>query len=217
MQADLGDRDQRTPRGVGRRLTDRQAALLSYIAAGLENKEIAQRLGIAEQTVKEQVSNLLSILAARNRAKLAEIATQLRILGTTIEPAWLDYFFNKAPFGIAIMRGPEFRNVTHNDYYRRCVGGRELAGKTLREVFPDWAPESYAVFERAYSTGEPVTAHEYAARWDRLGAGPEDGFADFVLQPLRDDAGVVNGMLMMCVDVTDTVRARRTAEDLPAE
>jgi len=204
-------------RSVGRRLTDRQAALLSFVAAGLENKEIAKRLGIAEQTVKEQISNLLERLAVRNRAALAEIATELRIFGTTIDESWLAHLFTQAPFGIALMRGPEHRIEVTNEYYRRSLGGRELVGKTLREAFPEWTQESYALFDRVYQTGEQLDAHEYGARWDRSGRGPEDGYADGVIQALRDEAGEVNGLLVMYTDVTDAVRARRRAAELAAE
>ncbi|HEV8534164.1 MAG TPA: LuxR C-terminal-related transcriptional regulator [Candidatus Limnocylindria bacterium] len=195
-------------RNVGRRLTDRQAALLRYVADGLENKQIAQHLGIAEQTVKEQISNLLRRLAVRNRAELAEIATEMRIFGTTVDETWLPQLFTEAPFGIALIRGPDLRVELTNAYYRRHVGERDPAGKTLREAFPEWAPEAYALFERVYASGEPFSAHEYAARWDRTGRGPEEGYADFAIQPLRDQRGEVNGLLVMYVDVTELVRER---------
>ena len=204
-------------RGIGRRLTDRQAALLSYVASGLENKEIAQRLGIAEQTVKDQISNLLQRLAVRNRAALAELATELRIFGSTVDESWLTSLFTQAPFGIALMRGAEHRIEVSNEYYRHYVGDREVVGKTLREVFPDWGEESHALFDRVYQTGEPFSAHEYAGRWDRTGRGPEDGFASGVIHPLRDAGGKVNGVLVMYTDVTDAVRARRRAEQAAAE
>ena len=172
---------------------------------------------IFSQTVKEQISNLLERLAVRNRAALAEIATELRIFGTTIDESWLAHLFTQAPFGIALMRGPEHRIEVTNEYYRRSLGGRELVGKTLREAFPEWTQESYALFDRVYQTGEQLDAHEYGARWDRSGRGPEDGYADGVIQALRDEAGEVNGLLVMYTDVTDAVRARRRAAELAAE
>ena len=193
-------------RSVGRRLTDRQAALLQYVAEGLENKEIAERLGIAEQTVKEQVSNLLQRLAVRNRAALAEIATQMRIFGTTIDETWIPDLFAKAPYGIMLLRGPELRIELVNEYLVSHIGGLDPTGKTLREVFNAAAAEAHELVEGAYRSGRSVIGHEYAVRWDRSGAGPEDGYADFVIHPLRDAAGKVNGLLLIVLDVTELVR-----------
>jgi len=176
------------------------------VADGLENKEIARLLGISEQGVKDQVSNLLQRLAVRNRAALAEIATEMRIFGTTVDETWLPLLFTRAPFGILLMRGPEHRIELANEYFRRYSGNRELDGKTLREAFPEGASEAFELFDRVYATGEPFTAHEYKARWDRTGKGPEERFVDLVVQPLRDSAGSVNGILVMGIDVTDIVR-----------
>src|SRR2546428_1901844 len=70
-------------RPPGRRLTDRQTAVLELVSEGLENKEIGHRLGISEQAVKEHVSNLLRLLSAPNRAALADAAAMLRGVGST--------------------------------------------------------------------------------------------------------------------------------------
>src|SRR5206468_2696053 len=63
----------------GRRLTDRQTAVLELVANGLGNKEIAHELGISEQAIKEHVSALLRRLEANNRAALADVAV-IRLL-----------------------------------------------------------------------------------------------------------------------------------------
>ena len=60
--------------------------MLELVAEGLENKEIGHRIGLSEQAVKEHVSALLRRLAVRNRASLAEIATELKIAGTMLIP-----------------------------------------------------------------------------------------------------------------------------------
>ncbi len=50
-------------------LTERQLDVLRLLADGLPNKSIAQRLGIAEATVKLHVSAILKQLGARNRTE----------------------------------------------------------------------------------------------------------------------------------------------------
>ena len=57
-------------------LTARQKEVLSLIATGLLNKEIADRLYISERTVKFHVSEILAKLGAGNRTEAVAIATE---------------------------------------------------------------------------------------------------------------------------------------------
>lgn len=203
----MNDQDRSRRQGPGRRLTDRQAAILNYVAEGFENKEIAHQLGISEQTAKDQVSALLRRLAARNRASLAEIATELRIFGGTVDPGWQQYLFTDAPFGILLMRGPEHRAETMNAYVRRQLGDREIVGKPLREALPSLAASTFEILDRAYESGDPFIAHESALLRARSGQN-DVAYFDSVVQPLRGPDGAVNGLLLMYLDVTETVRSR---------
>ncbi len=57
-------------------LTQRQMQVLEGIVGGKSNKQIAQRLGIAEGTVKMHLASLLRALGARNRAHAAALGKQ---------------------------------------------------------------------------------------------------------------------------------------------
>lgn len=52
-------------------LTARETVVLEAIATGDSNKEIATRLGIGEQTIKNHVSVLIQKFHVRNRVQLA--------------------------------------------------------------------------------------------------------------------------------------------------
>jgi PAS domain-containing protein len=201
----------------GRRLTDRQALILDLVADGLENKEIAHRIGLSEQAVKEHVSALLHRLAVRNRAALAEIATELKILGTMdLEPEWLDYVFQRSPVMKAIVRGPDHVFVAANEAYRRAAGEREIIGRPFREVFPDSAAiGGVAALDKVYASGEPHVLHDFRGQWGPPGSKP-DRYAEVSLQPLPGPEGV-SGISILAVDVTDGVRAREELAELSAE
>jgi DNA-binding NarL/FixJ family response regulator len=62
-------------------LTRREAQVLSEIAAGLSNAEIARKLVISDTTVKTHINHLLAKTAARDRAQLVAYAFRLGLAG----------------------------------------------------------------------------------------------------------------------------------------
>ena len=56
------------------RMTQREREVVALIAVGLSNKEIAQRLGIATDTVKSHVRNIMEKLALHSRLQIAAYA-----------------------------------------------------------------------------------------------------------------------------------------------
>ncbi|MFP3989744.1 response regulator transcription factor [Streptomyces sp. E11-3] len=59
-------------------LTDREREILALIGEGLTNRQIGQRLYLAEKTVKNHISRLLAKLGVERRIQAAVIATQAR-------------------------------------------------------------------------------------------------------------------------------------------
>jgi two-component system, NarL family, response regulator DevR len=59
------------------RLTDQERKILDLIAEGLTNRQIAQRIFLAEKTVKNYVSNILAKLGMERRTEAAVFAARL--------------------------------------------------------------------------------------------------------------------------------------------
>ena len=61
-------------------LTERETEILRLMAGGYSNKEIANSLGVAEGTVKNHVSNILSKLGVRDRTRAVLKSFELGIV-----------------------------------------------------------------------------------------------------------------------------------------
>jgi two-component system response regulator DevR len=58
-------------------LTDQERRILQYVAQGMTNHEIAQEMFLADKTVKNYVSSVLSKLGLERRTQAAVLATRL--------------------------------------------------------------------------------------------------------------------------------------------
>jgi len=58
-------------------LTDQELKLLGYIAEGLTNRQIGERMFLAEKTVKNYVSSILAKLGLERRTQAAVLASKL--------------------------------------------------------------------------------------------------------------------------------------------
>ncbi len=74
LQNDFSSLDQPDP------LTDRETEILRLMAGGYSNKEIANSLGVAEGTVKNHVSNILSKMGVRDRTRAVLKAFELGLI-----------------------------------------------------------------------------------------------------------------------------------------
>jgi two-component system, NarL family, response regulator DevR len=68
-------------KGPASMLSEQERTVLSLIGEGLTNREIGERMFLAEKTVKNYVSHLLAKLGMQRRTQAAILATELRRTG----------------------------------------------------------------------------------------------------------------------------------------
>jgi two-component system, NarL family, response regulator LiaR len=71
-------RDQGKLESLG--ITPRELEILELIAAGLSNREIAERVHVSENTVKTHSSRVFDKLGARRRTQAVQLGKQLRLI-----------------------------------------------------------------------------------------------------------------------------------------
>jgi ATP/maltotriose-dependent transcriptional regulator MalT len=78
LVTELGGRNA-TARRAG--LTAREVEVLSLVAAGLSNRQVAERLVVSEHTVHRHLANVYAKLGVSSRAAAVSLATQREVLG----------------------------------------------------------------------------------------------------------------------------------------
>lgn len=75
------------PAGPLAGLSDQERTVLALIGEGLTNRQIGERMFLAEKTVKNYVSHLLAKLGLERRTQAAVLATELRARPTGTRPS----------------------------------------------------------------------------------------------------------------------------------
>jgi DNA-binding NarL/FixJ family response regulator len=65
-------------------LTSREREVVSLVAAGLSNEEIAARIYVSQSTVKTHVARTMTKVGARDRAQLVVVAYEAGL----VRPGW---------------------------------------------------------------------------------------------------------------------------------
>ena len=171
-------------------------------------------LELTNQQLQEQTTELeaqteeLQCLAAALEERTEEAEAARRHAESA--EAQLHAVFEQAPAAVVVTDGPEHRFVLLNERAVQIVGGRELVGRTFAGAFPELEAQGFvALLDRVYATGAPFAAQATRVVINHEHEPPSERWFDFVYQPLRDDQGLVTGIMQHAVDVTDQVRTRQ--------
>lgn len=68
------------PAAIGYELTEREQAVLVLMVTGLNNSEIAEKLGVSPSTIKSHVSHILSKLGVTSRTEAVALAVRYHLV-----------------------------------------------------------------------------------------------------------------------------------------
>jgi signal transduction histidine kinase/DNA-binding response OmpR family regulator len=144
---------------------------------------------------------------SRGRLRAAEAAHRRYI--TTV--------FESAPVGIAILHGPEHVFAFANARYLALLPHKkasELVGSPIRSALPELEGQGiYEILDNTFRSGEAYFARSFRLELPRGENGAvEDAFFEFEYQPIRDERGAIEGIVVVVFEVTELARARSAAE-----
>lgn len=123
-----------------------------------------------------------------------------------------------ATVGIIVLIGKDMVVEIVNDAYGQLVGRsrEELLGKPLFSVVPETEPYFRSIHEEVRTTGESVYLSEHPY-FVFVNGEKKEGFLNLVYQPYRGGDGHVEGVMVLCQDVTAQVTAKLKMEEIVAE
>lgn len=118
---------------------------------------------------------------------------------------------DQAPALISVTTGPDHVIQAANQRYLEMMGDRPVLGLPARQAFPDLTDEQFAILDAVYATGQGQSGAELGLRVP-TSEGPQTRYFNYSLEPLRDEAGRVYGLISHSVDITEQVLARQALE-----
>ena len=156
----------------------------------------------AERTRDEQQRSVqqLTRTLASERSAATEQAARLQE-----ESDFLKRLFEQAPGFMALTRGPHHVFEFANASYMRLTGQRQLIGLKVVEAFPEVVAQGFIdLLDTCYRSGEPYVGKNVEILLvNQVEQIAEQRLLDFVYQPVRDGSGMVTGILVEGVDVTE--------------
>jgi signal transduction histidine kinase len=122
----------------------------------------------------------------------------------------------QAPVAAALLVGPTWRFELANPLYEELVG-RHVVGRNWHDCFPELHGSVVeGILTGVYEQGRTFFASEQHIPLVSNGVA-EDRFFDFNMIPMRSDTGAIDGMMVVALDMTAQVRARRQLESSAVE
>lgn len=119
----------------------------------------------------------------------------------------------QAPVGITILRGPEHVVEMANEAYLKLVDKEEstFVGKPVFESLPEVETTVGLLLKDVLETGIPYQGNEVPVPLNRFGK-QEVSYFDFLYYPLKEENGIISGIVATVNEVSEKVLARKKIE-----
>jgi signal transduction histidine kinase len=159
--------------------------------------------------VTEQVLARRAVEEANRRERQERAAAEF-------ERNQLRELFKQGPAGVAFLSGPEHRWSFANATYANILGRpvEAILHRPIRETLPELVGQGFfELLDQVYATGVPFVGRGMKCILNR-GADhqPEDAYFDFIYQPARTVTGEIEGVIVLAVDITETMQAKTQLE-----
>ncbi len=120
----------------------------------------------------------------------------------------------QAPVPIVFLKGKNHKVDLANDFYLQLVEkGKDFVGKPLLESLPELKDQGIKkLLDTVLQSGKPYYGKEVELNINR-NQKAEQGFYNFVYQPMYDKDSTVNGIMVIATEVTEQVLARKKVEE----
>ncbi|HMJ67611.1 MAG TPA: PAS domain S-box protein [Cyclobacteriaceae bacterium] len=127
----------------------------------------------------------------------------------------LKNLFVQAPIALSILRGPDHVIEVANDEILKLWGktSEEVMDKPVFEAIPEARDQGYEdLLNRVFTTGERVVIHESPLTLIRYGK-QEDFFIKLTYEALREEDGIISGIMVLAEEITEQVTTRKRIEE----
>ncbi|RZK21213.1 MAG: hypothetical protein EOO86_01880 [Pedobacter sp.] len=118
-------------------------------------------------------------------------------------------FLEQAPIAFGILRHRQLKIELANNLILQLWGkDKTVIGKSLADGLPELKGQPYLeILDRVYTTGERYVGKEAKAVLEKEGQ-ITDCYFNFIYEPLKNDRGTINSIMIIATDVSDLVRSR---------
>ncbi|WP_432708191.1 PAS domain-containing protein [Pedobacter sp.] len=196
------------------------------LSAAREKEEILKR----EQTLNEALAasneELLAIndelCVTQETLRLLNQELELRVRERTAElsksESRLRYLLSDSPVAIAVLVGRSMVIESANKRMLEAWGKEsDIIGKPLSVAIPELeGQEFFSILDHVYTTSQPYFGSEVKAILRHKG-NLEEVYFNFAYQPLQDDEGQTNGIMVTANNISEQVVATKYVKQLNEE
>ncbi|MCD0489771.1 PAS domain-containing protein [Pedobacter sp. MC2016-14] len=186
--------------------------VVDHIPRELNAEQLNSLRVIARQVMdKLELRKKVRELKIANR-DLEQSFAYLQTLHTNLQKSEVKFrsLVQQAPVAIAILRGPELLLESANDQILKVWGkDRMILNKPLTSALPELEGQTFLeILMEVYNTGKPFYGLEekVVLVYNQM---LKDVYFDFVYQPLKDEDGNTDAIMVVATEVTEEVRARK--------